>query len=84
MIERLAGSPEILLALGRVGVYDKMMDWLLAYRRGEMREFPYGPDGYHRDTIQHEKPQWTATYTTPIGRAAVPATSALILSLIHI
>jgi hypothetical protein len=82
MIERLAGSPEILLALGRVGVYERMMDWLLAYRRGEMREFPFGPDGYHRDKIQHDTPQWTATYTTPISRTSsaivsTPAAKAL-------
>lgn len=69
MIERLASSPDILMALSRVGVYDRMMDWLLAYRRGEMRAFPFGPDGYYRDTIQHEAPQWTATYTTPVGSA---------------
>lgn len=77
MIERLAASPDTLLSLSRVGVYDKMMDWLLAYRRGEMRPFPFGPDGYHRDTIQHDGARW-ATYTTPVGTPA--AQTALIVS----
>lgn len=75
MIERLAASPDTLLALSRVGVYEKMMDWLLAYRRGELRPFPFGPDGYHRDTIQHDGARWS-TYTTPIARAQ----TALIVS----
>lgn len=81
MIERLAASPDILVALSRVGVYDRMMDWLLAYRRGELREFPFGPDGYHRDVIQHDTPRWS-TYTTPVGASSTavivsPAAKAL-------
>lgn len=78
MIERLSTSPEILIALSRVGVYDKMMDWLLAYRRGEMREFPFGTDGYHRDTIQHDGARWS-TYTAPIGGTA-PTSTAIMVS----
>jgi len=53
MIEKLSARPEILMALARAGVYENTMDWLLAYRRGELRVFPYGSDGYYRDTVQH-------------------------------
>jgi hypothetical protein len=74
MIERLSASPEILISLSRVGVYDKMMDWLLAYRRGEMRDFPFGADGYHRDTIQHDGARWS----TPVGPA--PTSTAIMVS----
>jgi hypothetical protein len=75
MIERLSASPEILISLSRVGVYDKMMDWLLAYRRGELREFPFGVDGYHRDTIQHDGARWS-----PSVSAARPTHTAMIVS----
>lgn len=76
MIEKLAGSPDILIAASRAGIYEPVMDWLLAYRRGESRAFPFnrngaggggGVAGY--DTIQHDTPRWSM-YTTPVSADA--------------
>jgi len=41
MIERVAVSPEILMAAGRYGIYEPVMEWLSAYRRGEVRPWPF-------------------------------------------
>jgi hypothetical protein len=54
MIERLASSPDVLITANRAGVYEPVMDWLLAYRRGEMRQFPFSSQAQARDTIQHQ------------------------------
>lgn len=73
MIEKLASSPDILIAASRAGIYESVMDWLLAYRRGESRPFPFNRNGsgsaVGRDTIQHDSPRWSM-YTTPVSADA--------------
>ena len=72
MIEKLAGSPDVLIAASRAGIYEPVMDWLLAYRRGESRPFPFNRNGggaaaaADRDSIQHDSPRWSM-YTTPVA-----------------
>jgi len=66
MIERLVASPDILISASRVGVYEPVMEWLLAYRRGEMRHFPFRSG---QDTIQHDTGSSQQVIISPAAKA---------------
>jgi len=74
MIERVAMSPDMLMTAGRYGVYESVMDWLSAYRRGEVRAWPFSAATAATAATANSSsmpaltdPRWSM-YSTPVGQ----------------
>jgi len=70
MIERVAASPEMLMAAGRMGIYEPVMEWLTAYRRGDVRAWPFVSVSTATTATSSatgvQDPRWSM-YSTPIS-----------------